>query len=165
MEYTLWVLLGLLLMTGSLFLTPLGLPGNWLMLFVPLVALFYGEVSWWALLLMLLVVGLAELAEFLLVKEMSERYGASTKAFWGAIGGGILGVIIGAPLPVVGSLVGGVAGTFLGAALISYWETMHLDQSVKRGWGAVLGRAAAAAVKTAAGLVVIVSTAAALTFF
>lgn len=165
MEYTLWVIAGLLVMTASLVLTPLGLPGNWIMLIVPLVAMFYGHVSWWAVLIMVGLVGLAELAEFLLVKIMSERYGASTRAFWGAIGGGIVGVIVGAPVPVVGSLLAGVAGTFLGAAVVSYWETMHLDKSVKRGWGAVLGRAAAAAIKTAAGIVVIVITAGGLAFF
>jgi uncharacterized protein YqgC (DUF456 family) len=62
----------------------------------------------------------------------------------------------------VGSLLAGVAGTFLGAFAVSLWRTRQARSAARVGWGALLGRAASAAVKTAAGVVVLVVGAGAL---
>ena len=154
LEMVLWsgsvVLMALLLL-----LVPLGLPGTWLMIAVLTVGLVAGRVAWTTLLLLVGVVALAELAEFLLVRRASMRYGGSNRAFWGAIGGGIIGAVVGTPVPVVGSLVGILIGTFAGAVVVAWMESRDAGGAVRVGWGAVLGRAAAAAVKTGAGLVVL----------
>lgn len=147
---------GLAVMAACLLLVPLGLPGTWLMLLVVGTGALLGEVTLGTLALLVGVAALGEAAEFLLVKKFSERYGASRRAFWGALLGGLVGIALGAPVPVVGSLLAGLLGTFVGAVAVALWEGHPGWGAVRSGWGAVLGRAAAVAVKTGAGVVVLV---------
>lgn len=140
----------------GLFLIPLGLPGIWVMVAAVGVGVLLGEVAPGVLVLAALLAGAAEVLEFLLVKRLAERYGGSRLAFWGAILGGIAGVMVGLPLPVVGPVLAGLIGTFLGAGLLTLWETGEATRAGRAGWGAILGRAASAAVKVAAGLVILV---------
>lgn len=156
METAILAVLGILVMAGALLLVPLGLPGTWIMLAVVALGALAGEVGWTTVAALAGLLLLAEAAEFLLVRALSLRYGGSGAAFWGAVAGGLVGVAVGAPVPVVGSLLAGVVGTFLGATAVAWWETREARAAARVGWGAVLGRAAAAAVKTAAGIVVLV---------
>jgi uncharacterized protein YqgC (DUF456 family) len=150
----------LIIVTGlvGLFLIPLGLPGLWLIL---LGILGYG----WLTHFQTLSVGLIVLATVLaLLGEVFEswigfryaqKYGGSSRAGWGALVGGIAGAIIGVPVPVIGSVIGGFVGAFVGAALFEYTRQRQSGVAAKAGWGAVLGRAAAAAVKMAIGVVLV----------
>lgn len=147
----------LALMAACLLLVPLGIPGLWLMLAVLAVATFLGEVGPVLFLSLVGLALLAELAEFWLVKRLSARYGGSGRAFWGAILGGVAGAVAGVPLPVAGSLLGAFLGSFAGALGVALWETRRLRESVRVGWGAVLGRAGAAAFKTAVGLAILIA--------
>jgi hypothetical protein len=70
--------------------------------------------------------------------------------------GGLVGAIVGVPVPIIGSVVGGFVGAFVGAAVFEYTRVRRLEGSAKAGWGAVLGRAAAAAGKMAVGIVMVV---------
>lgn len=149
-------------MAACLLLVPLGIPGLWLMLAVLGVGTVLGEVGLPLLAALVGVAGLAEVAEYVLVKRMSARYGASSRAFWGAIAGGLLGALVGLPLPLVGSLAGAVLGSFAGALAVALWETRRWKDAARAGWGAVLGRVAAAALKTAAGLGILIAGGAAL---
>jgi uncharacterized protein YqgC (DUF456 family) len=72
--------------------------------------------------------------------------------------GGLVGAIVGVPVPIIGSVVGGFIGAFLGAALFEYTRARHSEGAVKAGWGAMLGRAAAAAGKMALGIVMVVGS-------
>lgn len=153
---------GIVVMVASLFVIPLGFPGLWIMIGVLTIATLFGEVAWWTLLFLVAVAVLAEIAEWIIVKETSARYGASRKAFWGAIVGGLIGVLIGVPVPVVGSLIAGLVGTFVGAAAVALWESRKLGHAGRAAWGAVVGRALAAALKTAAGVMILVLGGAAL---
>lgn len=161
---TLLLALALLVMVVSLFLIPLGIPGLWIMIGVLTAATVTGEVSPWVLLFLVAIAILAELAEWAIVARTSARWGGSRKAFWGAIAGGIAGIVIGlpVPLPVLGPLLAGLVGTFAGAAAVTLWETRALRSAGRVGLGAVLGRAFAAAVKTATGVVILVVGSAAL---
>lgn len=145
-----------LVMAGALLLVPLGLPGVWLMLLVLLGVAVAGEVAWttWAILAVL--TALAEAVEFAVLARIGRRYGGSPRAFWGAVVGGFVGAIVGAPLPVVGALLGGVAGTFLGAAAVTLRERRSLEEASRVGWGMTLARALAVAIKTAVGIAVLV---------
>ena len=154
--------LAIVVMVGSLFVIPLGFPGLWIMIAVLVVATAFGEVAWWMLLFLVLLGVGAELVEWVILKKTSARYGASNKAFWGAVAGGLIGVLIGMPIPVVGALIAGLIGTFAGAAAVALWETRKLRAAGRAAWGAVLGRAFAAAFKTAAGVAILVLGAAAL---
>ena len=149
------------IMAAALLVTPLGLPGNWIMIAVLTAGVYTGDVRPLVLIGCLLLAIAAEAVEYLLVQRHNLRYGGSRLAFWGAIAGGIVGVIIGLPVPVVGSLIAGFLGTFAGAALVTLAETRKLDSASRVGWGVLLGRMWAAAVKTAAGVAILVMGAAA----
>jgi uncharacterized protein len=89
--------------------------------------------------------------------RFARKYGGSSRAGWGALVGGLIGAVVGVPVPIVGSVIGGFVGAFLGAALFEYTRARQSGVAAKAGWGAVLGRAAAAALKMAIGIVMTVS--------
>jgi uncharacterized protein YqgC (DUF456 family) len=143
----------------GLALIPLGLPGLWLIL---LGILGYGWLTDFSTLsagLMILVVALAFLGEIFeswIGFRYAHRYGGSRRAGWGALLGGLIGAVVGVPVPIIGSVIGGFVGAFLGAALFEFSNARKTGTAARAGWGAVLGRAAAAAGKMAIGLVMIV---------
>jgi uncharacterized protein YqgC (DUF456 family) len=143
-------------MTLSLLLIPLGLPGAWLMVGVLAIAALYEAVGFTTLTVVIVVAGIAELLEYVAVNRLTTRYGGSRRAFWGAILGGIIGVIVGMPVPIVGSIIAAFLGSFAGAALVTLSETRKLASAGRVGWGVVLGRAIAAGVKVFAGVVILV---------
>lgn len=149
-------LIALLVMLAGLVIIPFGLPGLWLMIAVVAYGTFTGAVAWWILALLVLFGVIAELLEFLAVKQLSDRHGGSNRAFWGAIAGGLVGAIVGAPVPLLGSIIGGVVGTFAGAALVTMYEQRDVAPAMRVGFGAAAGRAIAVAIKIAVAVVVLV---------
>jgi uncharacterized protein YqgC (DUF456 family) len=141
----------------GLVLIPLGLPGIWL---IVLGVVGYGWLTDFREVgagIIALAVGLAALGEVLeawVGFRFAERYGGSRRAGWGALVGGLVGAIIGVPVPVIGSVIGGFVGAFVGAALFEYTNARQSGVAARAGWGAVLGRAAAAAMKLALGVVI-----------
>ena len=143
----------------GLVLIPLGLPGLWV---IVLGILGYGwltdfrtiGVGLLTIVLLLAVVG--EAVEAWVGYRFAKRYGGSSRAGWGALVGGLVGAIVGVPVPLIGSVIGGFVGAFAGAALFEYSRARHSEGAVKAGWGAMLGRAVAAAVKMAVGVVMVV---------
>jgi uncharacterized protein YqgC (DUF456 family) len=144
----------------GLVLIPLGLPGLWVIL---LGIVGYGwltdfqTMSATFLIVIVVLAILGEVFEAWIGFRYAQKYGGSKRAGWGALIGGIVGAIIGVPVPIIGSVIGGFAGAFAGAALFEYTAAKRAGGAVRAGWGAVLGRAAAAAVKTAVGIVMVVS--------
>jgi uncharacterized protein YqgC (DUF456 family) len=150
--------LGLL---ACLILVPLGLPGNFILLGLALVAAWLGHfasIGWVALLVMLGLVLLAELVESLLGAAMTKRFGASWWGVGGAFLGGIAGSLIGsAVLPLVGTLVGAFLGAAAGAVLLEAWHRRRVDaEAMRAGWGAFLGKLLASLIKVAVGLAIAV---------
>jgi uncharacterized protein YqgC (DUF456 family) len=143
----------------GLVLIPLGLPGLWVIL---LGILGYGwltdfrTIGVGLLTIVLLLAVLGEAVEAWLGYRFAKRYGGSSRAGWGALVGGLVGAIVGVPVPLIGSVIGGFVGAFAGAALFEYSRARHSEGAVKAGWGAMLGRAVAAAVKMAVGVVMVV---------
>jgi uncharacterized protein len=154
--------LGIVIMVAALLLTPLGLPGLWIMVAVLAVGAWAGEVGWLILGVAAVLAAAAELVEFLIVDRLNVRYGGSRLAFWGAIAGGIAGVMIGLPVPIFGSVVAGFLGSFVGAAAATLYETRQVEAAARVGWGTLLGRMWAAAAKVAAGVMILVLGGAAL---
>ena len=144
----------------GLVLIPLGLPGLWV---IVLAILGYGWLTQFRTLSAFfigLVVALALLGEVFeswIGFRFAQKYGGSSRAGWGALVGGLIGAVVGVPVPIVGSVIGGFVGAFLGAALFEYTRARQSGVAAKAGWGAVLGRAAAAALKMAIGIVMTVS--------
>lgn len=154
----------LLLVAASLtglVLIPLGLPGLWVIL---LGIVGYGWLTDFQTLsagFLILAIALALLGEVLeswIGFRFAKRYGGSSRAGWGALVGGLVGAIMGVPVPIIGSVIGGFVGAFVGAALFEYTRARQSGVAAKAGWGAVLGRAAAAAVKMALGIVLVVGS-------
>jgi hypothetical protein len=136
-------------------LIPLGLPGTWVML---VLALGYnvlpgaGHVgtAWLVAAGVLAVV--AEVLEFTVAARYTTRYGGSRRAGWGAILGGFVGAIVGVPVPIIGSVIGAFVGAFIGAYVAERTRRSEHSAATRVATGALLGRAAAAAIKTAFGL-------------
>jgi uncharacterized protein YqgC (DUF456 family) len=144
------------LMALSIVLIPLGLPGLWILAGLVVLGALLGEVSAWIAVACVLLAVAAELAEWLVVRSMNVRYGGSSRAFWGAIIGGMAGVLLGTPIPVVGSIIAGFLGSFLGAALVTYYEARDLDAARRVGWGVLLARTLSVGLKVAVAVVVLV---------
>lgn len=157
-------LVALVVMLGCLLAIPLGLPGLWLIAVVVLGLLVLGKVSWTFALVGVGAVAAAELLEFWVLKSFGRRYGGSSRAFWGAVLGGMVGLFVGVPIPVVGSVVTAFIGTFLGAGLVTLWETRSLERSARVGWGVVLARTVAVGLKVGVGAALMGATALALIF-
>ncbi|HET8625122.1 MAG TPA: DUF456 family protein [Gemmatimonadales bacterium] len=145
----------------GLLLIPLGLPGLWVIL---LGILGYGWLTDFETLsvgLLILAIGLAVLGEIIeawLGFRFARRYGGSRRAGWGALLGGLVGAVVGVPVPIIGSVIGAFLGAFAGAALLEYTLERRSGVAAKAGWGAVLGRAAAAATKMALGVVIVAAS-------
>jgi uncharacterized protein YqgC (DUF456 family) len=143
----------------GLILIPLGLPGLWV---IVLGIVGYGwltdfrTVGTGFLIGAILLAVLGELFEAWVGFRFAQRYGGSKRAGWGALLGGLIGAIVGVPVPILGSVVGGFVGAFVGATLFEYSRARRSGGAVRAGWGAVLGRAAAAALKMAIGVVLAV---------
>ena len=145
----------------GLVLIPLGLPGLWVIL---LGIVGYGWLTNFRTLsagFLILAIALALLGEVLeswIGFRFARRYGGSSRAGWGALVGGLIGAVVGVPVPIVGSVVGGFVGAFVGAAVFEYTRARQSGVAAKAGWGAALGRAAAAAIKMALGIVLVVGS-------
>jgi uncharacterized protein YqgC (DUF456 family) len=145
--------IGLLL---SLLLVPLGLPGLWVMVGLALLfdLLTPAPAIGMATLLGVAVLALvAEGIEFVLGARYTRRYGGSRRAGWGAILGGLVGAVIGVPVPIVGPMIGAFLGAFVGALGAEYTVDRDARVATRAAVGALIGRAAAVAVKVGIGFV------------
>src|SRR6266542_1020817 len=146
------VLIGLLLI-------PLGFPGLWVMVGGILVYGWLTSFRSVSVALIAIVLGLAFLGEIIenwIGFRYAKRYGGSTRSGWGALIGGLIGAVIGVPVAIIGSVIGAFLGSFIGAALFEYTYSSHAGVATRAGWGAVVGRAAGAAVKIALRLIIAV---------
>lgn len=156
-------LVGLLVMAAAvlvgLALIPLGLPGLWVMVGGVLV---YGwltdfrSMSVATIVIILAIAFAGEIIESWLGFRFAKRYGGSSRSGWGALLGGVVGAVVGVPIAIIGSVIGAFIGSFLGAALFELTYSRHAGTATRAGWGAVVGRAAAAAAKIALGVVIAV---------
>jgi uncharacterized protein len=149
-------ILGIIVMLAALLLTPLGVPGLWIMVVVLGIGWWVGDVGLLVLGIAVVLAAAAEVVEYMIIDRLNIRYGGSRLAFWGAIAGGIIGVMVGMPVPIAGPVIAGFLGSFVGAALATLYETRHVEAAARVGWGTLLGRMWAAAAKVAAGVVILV---------
>lgn len=142
----------------SLFIIPLGLPGTWVMLAagVGYSILVPNSIGWITLVGVTAIAVIAEIFEFTLAGQYARKYGGSRRASWGAIIGGTVGAIVGVPVPIIGSIIGAFVGAFLGALVFEYSGGSGAQVSTRVAWGALIGRAVAAAMKVGAGIAITV---------
>src|SRR6266567_2961589 len=152
------VLLGVCSVAG-LALVALGLPGLWLICAVVLgfgLLTGFHSIGFVTIGIMVALALLGELLELWLGFGLARRYGGSPRAGWGALLGGLVGAVVGVPVPVIGSVIGAFVGSFAGAVVFEYSKTAAPGASLRAGWGALLGRAAATAAKMGVGVVIAV---------
>ena len=152
------LLLGVCTILG-LALVPLGLPGLWVMVAGVVGYGWLTDFRSVGVATIAVVLGLAflgEIVEAWLGFRLTRTFGGSRRSAWGALVGGIVGAVMGVPVPIVGSVIGAFLGSFAGAALFEYSLSRTAGTAVRAGWGAVLGRATAAAAKIALGIVIAV---------
>jgi len=102
---------------------------------------------------------LAELADFAVGMAGAVKFGASRKAFWASIIGGLLGAALMAPFLLgLGAVAGGFFGGFAGVLTVELLRRNRLKPSLRAAWGATLGRAAGICVKGCLALIMIVIT-------
>jgi len=145
-----------LVMLVSLFMIPLGLPGTWVMLAagVGYSILVPNSIGIVALAGTTILAVLGEVFEFTLAGKYARKYGGSRRSSWGAIIGGTVGAIVGVPVPIVGPIIGAFAGAFIGALVFEYSRAGDVGASTRVAWGALVGRAVAAALKVGIGIAI-----------
>jgi uncharacterized protein YqgC (DUF456 family) len=144
----------------SLFLVPIGLPGTWLMIGAA-IAFDYlspsARVGWIAIGVALVLAFMAEVFEWTLSARYAKKYGGSKRAGWGAFLGGLIGAFVGVPVPIIGSMIGAFVGAFAGALIAEYTHRDATAGTATRvATGALVGRAAATALKMAIAFVIAV---------
>jgi len=153
-------------------LTLLGMPGNWLIvaaaicyvLLVPTQSAV--SIGWGIVIALVLLAALGELLEFLAgalgVTTMGGSRRGAILALLGSLIGGVFGLFVGAPIPIVGSIVGVVLlasiGALLGAIVGECWRGRNLVDSWKIGKTAFWGRLLGTVAKTAIGAVMVCTT-------
>ena len=140
----------------SLLIIPLGLPGTWVMLAAGVGYSFLvpNSIGMFALIGTTIVAVVAEIFEFTLAGKYARKYGGSRRAGWGAIIGGTVGAFVGVPVPLIGPIIGAFAGSFIGALIAEFSRGTDAEAATRVAWGALVGRAVAAALKVAAGCVI-----------
>jgi uncharacterized protein YqgC (DUF456 family) len=149
----------LLILTNALWLALdlLGLPGNWLMVAGTLLVAWLqpGMFSAWTLVAVVLLAAAGEVLELLSGVLGARKGGAGRRGSAGALGGGLLGAIVGTfwiPVPVLGSLLGACAGACLGAWILEQSGGRGSWASLRAGIGAGVGRALGTVTKLAVGI-------------
>ena len=133
------------MLAGGL-LTVFQLPGTWFILATTAVYDWHFKwesITWQVLAVMALLAIAAEVADLLAGMKGAQEAGASRAASWGALAGGICGMIAFTPLipiPVLGSIFGGLLGCFGGAFAVERYFHGDTGKSAKVGLGAAIGR-------------------------
>lgn len=146
-----WLLAALLAVVnlGWLLLTAIGLPGTWLMVLTAVVVALFQRGSdeiMFGKAVLIAVVALAvlgEIIEFAAGLAGSKRAGGTRWGAIGALGGTVIGGIVGTvtiPLPLLGSLLGACIGAALGAVAMELYGGGQLKAAVRSGVGAGIGR-------------------------
>ena len=153
-----YVVLGIFMLAG-LIVTPLGLPGNWIIFGAAVVCGFathWAKYGWAFILLIAAAAVFGEIVEAASSAIGAKKFGASTGATVAAIVGTIVGLSLGTGvMPIVGTLIGALAGAFLGAFIYEYIKLRDREQALRAGLGAFLGRTAAIIAKETIGILMV----------
>ncbi len=149
----------ILAMPAGLIAVVLGLPGTWIILTASAVYAWLSDfavITTQLLLGLLILAAVAELIDFTAGLWGARRYGGSKKAMLGTMLGGLLGAIALAPFLLgVGAVLGAFLGAFAGAFSVTYLQQRKMDDAVRVGWGALVGRIFAMVFKGAAVVIMI----------
>lgn len=158
MQHAGLVLLYILLFLLNMFIF-VGIPGGWIMfagILIFAAVKGFSLLGWWYLGGMALLLVAGEIIESTLGLVYVAGKGATKWGVLGAFLGGIIGAVAGtAVIPVAGSVIFGLLGAFGGAVLCEYIYYNSLDQALRTGFFAFIGKLGAMFVKFALGLIVL----------
>lgn len=155
----------------GILLTVIQLPGIWL---IVVAAAGYawlagpGELPWAIVAVVAAIAALAEMVEFASSAVMARRGGASRRAAWYGLAGGMLGaLLLSVPIPIIGTIAGAVIGCFAAAFVAEMQEGRTLQAGARSGAYAAAGRALGSMLKLMAAVVIfsIVSVSAGIRLF
>jgi len=153
-----WIAALILVCGVGVLLTVFRLPGTWLMVGAAVLA------SWWSdwqrpdIVHVAVLIGLASIGELLEVALSvftARRAGASRRAAWGGLVGGVLGMVFLSfliPVPPFGALAGALVGCFGGALVAELTLGRGFSRSARVGAFSAVGFALGAAAKLAIAL-------------
>ncbi|NOS99943.1 MAG: DUF456 domain-containing protein [Phycisphaerales bacterium] len=128
------------------------LPGTWLILAAA--AAYSWHLQWRdpspsTLAFLGVLVVAAELIELAAGVVVARRAGATRRAGWCALIGGVAGMFVFTiPLPIIGTIIGGLIGCFLGAAIAEWTLRKSIRQGARVGFFAAVGQALGMAAKS-----------------
>jgi uncharacterized protein YqgC (DUF456 family) len=137
-----WIVVALLCLAG-LVVSCLTLSGTWLVVGAAGLAAWLSGPAFpgWITVTVFAVIALAvEGAEWMAGLWGVQRRGGSTRAGWAAMGGGLLGMIVGGLFTFVGSLIGMMVGSFAAAYYVEKHRLQAHDPALHIAWGTVLAR-------------------------
>jgi len=139
-----------------------GLPGNFVILGASILYGWYGgfhEITVKIIIILIVLALAGELIEFLMGVLGSKKYESSNRAIAGSIIFGIIGAILGAPFFFgIGAVAGAFAGAFAGTIIVELLQGKNMDEALRSGWGAFIGRVAGTISKGAVGIAMIAVT-------
>lgn len=137
----------------GLAMTAVRLPGGWL---IVITALVHGWCTDWQPItatIAVVLVGLAiggEVLELLMSAVTARKAGASRRAAWGGLIGGIVGMfVLSLPMPIIGTFFGAMAGCFCGAMIAELTVDKTVTDSAKVGVFSAIGLVLGAIAKLA----------------
>jgi uncharacterized protein YqgC (DUF456 family) len=165
-----WACVLVIVLLVGWILNVFGLPGNWTSFGAVAIYAYVIPpdhrvwVSWWVVVAVLVLAILGEMVETFASAAGAAKMGGSRRgavlAIIGSFVGGIAGVFIGFPIPVVGSLIAVIlfasVGALGGAMLGEYWKGRDWDTTWRVGEAAFWGRLLGTVGKIALGSVIVV---------
>ena len=144
-----------LLCLGGLTLSAVTLSGTWLVVAATALAAWLGGPAfpgWLTVTLFVLLSLGVEFVEWMASLWGVQRRGGSAAAGWAAMGGGLLGLILGSPLSLFGGLIGMVVGSFVAAYAVEKRRLQAHQPALHIALGTVLARLFVLFLKTSATL-------------
>ncbi len=150
----LWASILLIVLILGLAASLFGLPGNWINLAAAIVYAFFApsddrlSISWWVVGAVFVLAILGEAVELLASAAGAAKVGGSRRgavlAILGSFVGGIMGAVLGMPIPIIGSVIAillfASLGALAGAMLGEWWKGRDWDTRWEVGHAAFWGR-------------------------
>jgi len=154
------IILLLILLVGVLLL-PVGIPGNFIGAF--LILIYYiiegaETFNFYHFIIVFLFAVSCEILDYFAGVMGARKFGASKLGLVGAFFGAIFGLIIGSSLlPFIGTIAGVFLGLFFGTFIMEIiFVRKNMQDSIKAGFGAMLGRTFAISYKYMVGFGIII---------
>lgn len=116
----------------------------------------FERVNWVVLTILGVLAVLAWASDLLFTTAISRRAGVSWKAIGGAIVGGLVGGLLLTGIPVIGTIGGALVGAMLGTLVVEWLDKRDLPQALRATWNYLIGSLAASALEVLIAVVMLI---------